>query len=106
MSIVTNISGWQNWAMAVAIDLGFVTLELAQISAATPQIAKAISRFTKPTIAGTMIGSAAMNAFAFAAQATGYMVAPAIAFGLAIPAMIYALTRVCAALYVDCDSKR
>ena len=106
ISIVTNNAGWQNWAMAVAIDLGFVTLELAQISAATDKVSKLIAKFTKPAIVGTMVGSAAMNAFAFAAQATGYMIGPAVVLGLAIPAMIYALTRVGAALYVDCDSKR
>ena len=106
IEIVTNVSGWQNWAMAIAIDLGFITLELAQLSATTEKVSKAISRFTKPAIAGTMIGSDFMNAFAFAALASGYMVGPAIVLGLAIPAMIYSLTRVGAALYVDCDSKR
>ena len=88
IEIVTNVSGWQNWAMAIAIDLGFITLELAQLSATTDKVSKVISRFTKPAIAGTMIGSAFMNAFAFSAQASGYMVGPAIVLGLAIPAMI------------------
>ena len=106
ISIVTNVSGWQNWAMSIAIDLGFITLELAQLSATSEKVAKTISKFTKPAIVGTMVGSAFMNAFAFAAQASGYMVGPAIVLGLAIPAMIYSLTRVGAALYVDCDSKR
>jgi hypothetical protein len=106
IGIVTNTAGWQNWAMSIAIDLGFITLELAQLSATTEKVSKAIARFTKPAIIGTMVGSATMNAFAFAAQTSGYMVGPAIVLGLAIPAMIYSLTRVGAALYVDCDSKR
>ena len=105
IDIVTGTSGWQSWAMAVGVDLGFVTLELAQLSAVNDKIAKQISKFTRPAIIGTMVGSACMNAFAFAAQATGYMVAPAVVLGIAIPAMIYALTRVGAALYIDCNNK-
>lgn len=106
IDIVTGASGWQSWAMAVGIDLGFVSLELAQIAAATEKVSKMISRFTKPAIIGTMIGSAAMNAFAFATAATGYMVAPAVILGIAIPGLIYAMTRVGAALYIDCHSKQ
>jgi hypothetical protein len=105
IDIVTGTKGWQSWAMAIGIDAGFITMEIAQISAATDKLAKQISKFTKPAIVGTMVGSAAMNAFAFAASATGYMVAPAVVLGIAIPGMIYALTRVGAALYIDCHSK-
>jgi hypothetical protein len=92
--------------MAVGIDLGFVALELAQLSAATDQVRKQISRFTKPAIVGTLVGSAAMNAFAFGSQASGWMLAPAVVMGVAIPALIYALTRVGASLYIDCHSKK
>ena len=105
IDIVTGATGWQSWAMAVGIDLGFISLELAQIAAATDKVAKNISRYTRPAIIGTMVGSAGMNAFAFAASATGYMVAPAVVLGVAIPGLIYAMTRVGAALYIDCHSK-
>lgn len=105
IDIVTGTSGWQSWAMSIGIDVGFISMEIAQISAVTDKLAKHISRFTKPAIVGTMVGSAAMNAFAFAASAVGYMVAPAVVLGIAIPGMIYALTRVGAALYIDCHSK-
>jgi hypothetical protein len=105
IDIVTGTSGWQSWAMAIGIDLGFITLELAQIAAATDKVSKLVSKFTKPAIVGTMAGSAIMNAFAFAASAIGYMVAPAIVLGIAIPGLIYAMTRVGAALYIDCHSK-
>ena len=50
--------------------------------------------------------NAAMNAFAFSAQAKGFMIAPAVVLGIAIPGLIYALTRIGAALYIDCDSKK
>lgn len=106
IDIVTGTAGWHSWAMAVGIDVGFISMELAQLSAANDKVARQIVKFTKPAIVGTMIGSAAMNAFAFAAQTTGYMVAPAVVLGLAIPAMIYALTRVGAALYIDCDGRK
>lgn len=105
IEIVTDTHGWESWAMAVGIDLGFISMELAQISAATDKLAKLISKFTKPAITGTLVGSAAMNAFAFAEQAHGYMLAPAIILGVSIPGLIYALTRIGAALYIDCHSK-
>jgi hypothetical protein len=105
IDIVTGTNGWQSWAMAVGIDMGFITLELAQLAAATDKVYKQIAKFTKPAIVGTMVGSAAMNAFAFAASAVGYMVAPAVVIGISIPALIYALTKVGAAMYIDCHSK-
>jgi hypothetical protein len=43
-----------------------------------------------------------MNAFAFAASTSTWpMTAAAVTLGVAIPALIYALTRVGAALYID-----
>ena len=46
------------------------------------------------------------TAFAFAGQADGYvMQAAGIVLGCAIPALIYALTRVAAATYIDCHAK-
>jgi hypothetical protein len=47
-----------------------------------------------------------MNAFAFAAQVVNpWMMAAAVTLGVAIPALIYALTRVGAALYIDCHGR-
>ena len=44
--------------------------------------------------------------FAFAAQTTNlWMTSAAITLGVAIPALVYALMRVGAALYIDCHSK-
>src|SRR5215467_10775455 len=106
ITIVTSAEGWESWAMAIGIDLGFVALELSQLAATNDKVRKQISRFTKPAIIGTLTGSAGMNAFAFAAQAVGAsMTAAAITLGVAIPALIYALTRVGAALYIDCHSR-
>jgi hypothetical protein len=47
-----------------------------------------------------------MNAFAFAAQADGgLMTAGGVVLGVAIPALIYCLTRIGAGLYIDCHSR-
>lgn len=46
-----------------------------------------------------------MNAFAFTANADGWMLYAAIALGIVIPALIYALTRISAALYIDCYTR-
>jgi hypothetical protein len=48
-----------------------------------------------------LAASAAMNGFAFAAHASGFLIYPAIGLGLAIPALIYALTKVAATLWID-----
>jgi hypothetical protein len=80
--------------MAIGIDLGFLALEIGQLCAATPSVRAEISRFAKPAIIGTLVASAAMNAFAFGSQAGGWWVYPAASsLGLAIPSLIYALSR-------------
>ena len=105
ITIVTGAETWESWAMAVGIDLGFVALELSQL-AISDKVRRQVSRFARPAILSTLAGSAGMNAFAFAAQtATAYMMAAAITLGVAIPALIYALTRVGAALYIDCHGR-
>jgi hypothetical protein len=106
VEIVTGCEAWEGWAMAGVIDLGFVALELSLVMAATDSLQKMIGRWAHPAIKGMLAGIAAMNAFAFAAHATGYMIAPAVVLGLAIPAFLYALTRVGAALYMDCDNRK
>ena len=105
IEIVTSAATWESWAMATGIDLGFISLEAAQLMATTDKLRKAISRYTRPAIIGTLTGSAIMNAFAFASQTTGWKVYAAIALGTAIPALIYAMTRIGAALYIDCHTK-
>ncbi len=95
---VTGDNGLASCAMAVGIDLGFVALEVAQVIKLPEATARAVRRFAHPAILGTMLASALLNAFGFAAHADGLMVYPAVALGCAIPALIYALTRVAVAL--------
>jgi len=99
IEIVTSAPSWEAWSMAVGIDCGFVVLEVAQL-AVTEKLAREIRKYAAPTIMGTLIGSALLNAFAFGAAATGYIVVPAVALGLAIPAMIYSLTTVATKMYL------
>lgn len=94
ISIVTHASTIEGWAMAIGIDFGFVALEMAKMSAIGEKHIKEINSEANPTIVGMMVGSAVLNAFAFGVQSEGWMLYPAIALGLAIPAMIYKLTKV------------
>jgi hypothetical protein len=105
VEIVTHSAPWQAWSMAVGIDLGFIATELACVTVAD-KLRKAIDRFARPAILGTLAASAAMNAFAFAQDATGIpMTAAAVAMGISIPSLIYALTRIGAAIYIDSHNK-
>jgi hypothetical protein len=105
IGMVTGAAEWEAWSMAAGIDLGFVSLELAQLVVTTETVRRAVRRYCQPAITGTLAGSAALNALAFSAQSAGWMLAPAIAMGLAIPALVYALTRIGATLYLDCSAR-
>jgi len=105
ISLVTGAEVWEGWAMAVGIDIGFIALELSQLSIGD-RLRKQVAKFAKPAILGTLAGSAAMNCFAFMAQANGYtMQAAAALLGIAIPSLIYALTRVGAVMAADCHTR-
>lgn len=104
VTIVTHTGGWQAWALAIGIDLGFIATELANLTI-PEKLRKTISCYTKPLILGTMLGSAAMNAFAFAADATGWQTYAAATLGVAIPGMIYTLTRIGAAIWIDTHTR-
>ncbi len=100
VAIVTGSGERDGWLMAVGIDLGFVALELAMLIA--PAAARpAVARYASPAIIGTLGTSAAMNAFAFASHAEGLMIYPAIGLGFAVPALVYALTKTGATIYLQ-----
>ncbi|WP_027521721.1 hypothetical protein [Bradyrhizobium sp. Ec3.3] len=95
---------WHAWAMAVGIDLGFIGLELAQLCVTTAELRRHVSRFADPAVKGTLIVSAAMNAYAFAIHAPSWpFIAAACLLGVSIPALIYVLTRVSVAMWIDCQ---
>ena len=95
---VTGGTQTESLAMAVGIDLSFVALEVSQVLKLSDATAKVVKRYALPAIIGTMAASAALNAFGFAAHAPEAMRLPAMALGVAIPGLIYALTRVAVAL--------
>jgi hypothetical protein len=100
VAIVTGSGERDGWLMAAGIDLGFVALELALLVA--PATARpAVARYASPAIIGTLATSAAMNAFAFASHAQGLMIYPAIGLGFAVPALVYALTKTGAIIYLE-----
>ena len=100
IELVTRSPRWEAWAMAVGIDLGFVALELAKITA-NDRTMKQVARSLNVAIVATLVGSAVLNAFAFMAGATGWMVYPACVMGLAIPAMIYVLAKNATAMWIN-----
>ena len=101
IEVVTASPSWEAWSMAVGIDLGFVGLELSQLTAATDAVRRAIGGYVRPAILGTLAGSVALNGCALGAQAPGWMLYPAVALGVAIPALIYALTKIGAVMLLD-----
>lgn len=104
VQLLTQGDVWHSWAMAIGIDLGFIALELGQLSVTTDTMRKTVSRFAGPAVKGTLLVSAVMNAYAFAAPATCWPFAVAAAMlGVSIPALIYVLTRVSVALWIDCN---
>lgn len=101
VAIVTHSDTWEGWAMAVGIDLGFIAMELGQI-VINDKLRERVACYAKPAILGTLAGSAVMNAFAFASDTTSLLgQGAAVVFGCAVPALIYALTRYGATLYID-----
>ena len=84
--------------------LGFIATELSQLVIGE-KLRKQITLYLKATIFGTLSASAAMKLFAFASHADGWMLYPAVLFGLAIPRLIYLFITIGASLYIDCHAK-
>ena len=100
IAIVTQAPTWECWALGIGIDKGFVALELAKVMG-RERTRNQVSGLLNTAIVGTLTGSAVLNAFAFGAAATGLMQIPAVALGLAIPALIFALTKVGAKYWIE-----
>jgi hypothetical protein len=98
VELLTNAPKWEAWALAIGLDIGFISAEAALLCAATPSVHREVAKFATPIIVGTIMASAGMNALAFAYQSSGWMVYPAAALGTVIPGMVYALSRVAFAL--------
>lgn len=104
VELLTQSGPTHSWAMAVGIDLGFIALELGQLSVTTETLRKQVAKFAGPAVKGTLIASALMNAYAFAAPATyiPFQVAASL-LGISIPALVYVLIRVSVAMWIDAN---
>ena len=91
---ITSAPSWEAYALAVGIDLGFLSCEMAHLSAVSEEAKRMVSKFARPTVIATLGASAILNAFAFANSLEGFALVPAIMLGAAIPALIYSLTRI------------
>jgi hypothetical protein len=92
--------------LAIGIDCGFILMELACITTVADKVRRVVERYAGRLIAGTLAGSTVMNAFAFASDAdTLQMQIAGSVMGCSIPALVYCLTRIGAALYIDCYSR-
>jgi hypothetical protein len=103
VSLITGSHGWQPWAMAGGLDLTYVALEVAGLCCALEKTRAKIANLNRGAIICTMAGSAALNALAFAVNAEGLAFKiGAAALGLAIPALVYVLTRHAMTMALDC----
>jgi hypothetical protein len=97
IELITHCHSWEAIALALGVDAAMVCCEAA-ILVSGPTALKAIKRWASGTILCTVVSSAGLNSLAFAQTADGVMMFAAIAAGCAVPALIYALTRIAAGL--------
>lgn len=94
IEIVTGATPVECWAMAVGIDAGFLTSEMALLCSGAESIRRSVGWWAHPTIATTLILSACMNALAFSHGSEGWRTYIAATLGLVIPALVYSLARI------------
>jgi hypothetical protein len=94
---LTGAAGWQSWALAAGIDAGMVASEACVIGGR--RAGKCVT-WAAGYVTGAAILSAILNSYASVSHAPpglGAWIAGAI--GAAIPAGVYALGRVCGAMW-------
>ncbi len=102
IQLLTGCGTYAAWAMAMGIDLGFISLELSQLCAVSPALRATVTRFAGPAVKVTLAVSALINAYQFAAGSPNQIFGVAAAMlGVSIPALIYVLTRVFVAMWID-----
>lgn len=103
IKLVTKCAAWQSWALAIGIDCSFLGFEVAAMTC--PTNAK-VTRITFPAIIALLSMSAIFNALAFSHEAAGWEIIPAVGLGVAIPAIIFALTKVAGAILLIDTAKK
>jgi hypothetical protein len=99
IQLVTRCAHWQAVSVAVGVDAGLIFAEAALLVACAKAYA-AIRRYAWAMVIGTLVVSAALNALAFAHEATGWMFWASIGFGVFIPAAVFVCTKIAAGLVV------
>src|SRR5215471_10820242 len=90
VQIITGCAAWESWAMATSIEIGFVLTKLAMLIA-NERVRRQLGWLANCTIVGTLARMAAMNVYAFAAQASGpAMTAAGVALGPVLDLRIHA----------------
>lgn len=103
VQIVTKCADWQSVLMAIGVDGGYISLESAMILAPSEHVRRIIGPYASWGVRGTLVASAAMNAFAFGHGQDGAMLAASIGIGIGIPMLIYALTQAATRLWLAVD---
>lgn len=103
---ITAMPAWQAWSTAAAFDLLLIGLEGAQVIA-TGACKAALRRVGPWTIRGVLVGSAAMNSFAFGEHLAGsYWLIASTAIGIAIPCLMLVSSKAALALWMDGSDPR
>jgi hypothetical protein len=88
---ITRCAAWEGLALAIGIDMGLVASEAAQLVSRTAD--RRLRRWCHTVIVGTLLWSGLLNGIAFG-TGEGVRLAASVAFGAAVPCLIYALTRI------------
>jgi hypothetical protein len=106
IEVITHpVYSWEPWAMGVGVDVGMIATEVASLTAGE-RVRRETRWYSVAMIAGTLVLSACMNAFAFSSQASTlpFQIA-GVVFGIAVPSAIYVLMRQAAAHYLDAHKR-
>jgi hypothetical protein len=97
IELITHCHSWEAMALALGVDAAMVCCEAALLVSGAGTL-KIIKSWASWTILCTVVASAGLNSLAFAQTAEGVWLFASIAAGCAVPALIYALTRIAAGL--------
>lgn len=103
VSILTHAPAWECWALAIGIEVGFVSLKLDILLSATDKVRKAVKGYAMPALYATIAASGIMNAFSLSDPMHGWEKIPAAVLGLLISFLIFQISQATAHLYLGCD---
>jgi hypothetical protein len=107
VEIMTGVDLVEAWLMAIVVDLGMISSELAGVLTVAEKVRAEVHRWTKPITIATALLSAFMNSLGFLQGAGDNIVhqVGAVVLGCFIPAMIFGVTRGAVRMFTDCQNK-